>query len=68
MTKIDEDEYTELLESIVAMMDDARHEANVSVARGEALPAVALQLASRLQMMVHFAQQHFPSQWRIDVE
>lgn len=65
MNGVDDEEFTDLLESVIAMMDDARHEANVAVARGEKLPAVALQLANRLQSMSEFMTMKFPSQWRV---
>lgn len=66
--KIDDEEYVELMESAIAMIDGARHEANVGIARGEQVAAVALNLAQRLSDTVRFMQQHFPSQWRIETD
>lgn len=62
---IDEDEYVELMESLVALTDAARSEAYDAIARGEHPAAVALQYCTRLQDAVEHAQHHFPSEWRI---
>ncbi len=65
MNGVDDAAFEDLLESVIAMMDDARHEANVAVGRGELLPSVALQLANRLQDITDFMGQKFPSQWKV---
>jgi hypothetical protein len=62
----DEEEYAEILESLVALMDDARSEAYEAIKRGGATKVVALQYCHRLQSAVEHAQQRFPSEWRVE--
>lgn len=60
------DEYEELAESLVAIMDDARHELNVSFGLGMSHAAAVLEYCNRLQSAVEYARLKLPSEFRIN--
>lgn len=55
------DEYEELADSLVATMDDARHDLNVALSSGVAHAAAVLEYCNRLQSAMEYARLKLPS-------
>lgn len=65
-TDKEEQEFLEVLDSVVRIIGDAIHESNVSLDRKERPSAVILNFLERLEMARVLAEHRLPNRWRVN--